>query len=186
MAQTVWQGLTQIIIVIILVGFIFLIAYDNKYADDVGMALINVMPTYGGKDNIISTSPIETQYSTETSASRPSKYYREGDCRKIIEDLTGKPFAKIRPKFLTNPETGKPLELDCFNSELNIALEYNGVEHYKYTPYFHRTPDAFEKQLQRDKLKEKLCRENGVYLIVVPYSVKNLKQFIVDELNKVR
>ena len=46
------------------------------------------------------------------------------------------------------------LELDCFNKELRIGLEYNGVQHYKYVPYFHKNKEAFLNQKYRDDMKE--------------------------------
>ena len=38
--------------------------------------------------------------------------------------------------------TGKSLELDCYNVEYGVALEYNGIQHYKFPNpfqeyYFH-------------------------------------------------
>jgi hypothetical protein len=38
----------------------------------------------------------------------------------------------------------------------------------------------------RDKMKDTLCRENGVKLIVVPYTVKldDIKQYILDKIKK--
>ena len=45
-------------------------------------------------------------------------------CRREIEKMSGKSFVKIRPDFLKNEKTGSNLELDCFNKELKIAVEY--------------------------------------------------------------
>ena len=60
----------------------------------------------------------------------------EIECRKVMESLFGKPFLKTRPKFLFNSVTTENLELDMFNQELMLAVEYNGQQHYKYTPFF--------------------------------------------------
>ena len=38
---------------------------------------------------------------------------------------------------LKNPETNGYLELDGYCSELNLAFEYNGPQHYKIVPEFH-------------------------------------------------
>lgn len=77
----------------------------------------------------------------------------------------------VRPNFLCNPETGKNMELDCYNEEYSIAVEYNGIQHYKFPSVFYKTEKEFYDQLYRDRLKRKLCDENGVYLISVPYWV---------------
>jgi hypothetical protein len=64
------------------------------------------------------------------------------------------------------------LELDGYNPELRLAFEYQGVQHYKRVPHFHRTADAFDAQLTRDALKSDLCIDAMVTLITVPYTVK--------------
>jgi len=79
------------------------------------------------------------------------------------------------------------LELDCFNSELKLAVEYNGIQHYKFVPYFHRNKEHFQNQQYRDYMKENLCRDNNINLISVPYTVKlpDIKYHLVSELKKI-
>jgi hypothetical protein len=86
--------------------------------------------------------------------------------------LFGKTFIKVRPPFLVNPETGRRLELDCFNQELMLGVEYNGIQHYVYPNPFHRTQLEFEAQLRRDECKANQCKAAGVLLITVPFTVK--------------
>lgn len=108
-------------------------------------------------------------------------------CREYLQNRFGKPFSKIRPDFLKNNVTGGyNLELDCYNPELGIAVEYNGVQHYKYTPYFHRNKEAFLNQKYRDEMKRERCRLNNIHLIEVPYTVKkeSIEGFLDSELVK--
>ena len=105
----------------------------------------------------------------DTSGKNDSK--GEISSRKILESIYNKPFAKKRPNWLANPETGYNLELDCFNEELRIALEYQGIQHHVFPNKFMATVDDFIKQVRRDKFKRKRCDEEGIYLITVPYSV---------------
>jgi len=113
----------------------------------------------------------------------PTESKGELECRDVAERLTGKPFPKARPPFLQNYVTsGHNLELDCYNAELRIGIEYNGQQHYHYTPYFHRSKDAFDNTRYRDDLKQRLCNQAGVRLIVVPYTVKNIKRYLEDRL----
>lgn len=95
----------------------------------------------------------------------------ENICRATLESIYGVPFTTQRPDFLTNPETGAALELDCYNSELAIAVEYNGEQHYRWPNGFPMTREQFINQARRDTLKRELCDSHGVYLIVVPYNV---------------
>lgn len=118
------------------------------------------------------------------SGQKKSESKGEMECRRVVEEYTGKPFPKARPNFLRNEITGGShnLELDCFNSDLKIAVEYNGEQHYKYIPYFHKTKDAFYNLKYRDDMKKRLCSKNGVRLIVVPYTVKDIKSYLRAEL----
>lgn len=95
----------------------------------------------------------------------------ENICRNALEELTGKPFPNTRPKWLINPKTNEPLELDCYNPDLRIALEYNGIQHYEYPNPFHTSQAQFEDQQFRDKIKRELCHQYKVDLIIVPDTI---------------
>jgi len=108
----------------------------------------------------------------------------EQECRRAVERITGKPFPKARPSFLRNGVSGQNLELDCFNSDLRIAVEYNGEQHYKYIPFFHASKDAFYNIKYRDEMKQRLCDQNNVHLITVPYTVpiKEIESYIRNRI----
>ena len=112
----------------------------------------------------------------------------EVECRRVMQKLFDKPFYKIRPQFLNNPVTfgTNNLELDCFNEELKLAVEYDGAQHYKFIPHFHKTHEGFMNQRYRDYMKEQMCKENNIRLIRVPYTVKieNIESFIVNKLEE--
>jgi hypothetical protein len=118
----------------------------------------------------------------------PRESKGETECRRVLEYLFKKPFDKARPDFLRNPVTGGNfnLELDCFNPELGIAAEYNGIQHYQYVPYFHKNKEAFLNQKYRDQMKRQMCKENKVLLIEVPHTIKleDIKGFIEKELHR--
>lgn len=69
-----------------------------------------------------------------------------------------------RPDWLRNPATGHCLELDIWFSDLQSAIEIQGTQHYRHTPGLQETSDHFQRQLDRDGLKSKLCQEWGVKL----------------------
>lgn len=122
--------------------------------------------------------------------SKPAKSPRvnktEEMCRKIIEKIYNKKFPSVRPDWLKSPKTKKNLELDCYNKDLKIALEYNGQQHYRFTPHFHKTKTKFFSQVHRDDWKRKKCLEKGIRLIEIPYWVTpmDLEQYIIKELQK--
>jgi hypothetical protein len=107
----------------------------------------------------------------------------EQKCREFLEKKFKRPFPKTRPHFLRNGVTGTNLELDCFNPELKLAVEYNGQQHYRFTPYFHKSKEAFHNQMYRDETKRRLCKEQGIVLIEVPYTVLNVEEYLTKELD---
>ena len=78
------------------------------------------------------------------------------------------------------------MELDCYDPEMKLGVEYQGEQHYKYIPFFHRNKDAFTNQKYRDDLKRRLCKDEGVVLIEVPHviSINNIEGYLKKELGK--
>jgi len=113
-------------------------------------------------------------------------YKNEEKCRDVVQRIFNRPFKKSRPDFLRNPKTNRNLELDVFNEDLKIAVEYNGIQHRTYAPYFHKSPKDFEEQLQRDDFKKKRCKETGICLIVVPDTIRyhEIEEYIKSELKR--
>lgn len=112
----------------------------------------------------------------------------EIECRNVLEDIFRRPFKKYRPDFLNNPVTGGSfnMELDCYNPELKLAVEYSGKQHYEYVPYFHKNKEAFLNQKYRDELKRRMCKDNMITLIEVPYTVKieDIRGYLKNKLFK--
>jgi hypothetical protein len=104
-------------------------------------------------------------------------FKRERRCREWFENKFQKTFQKVKPKWLRN-QTGRCLELDGYCEELKIAFEHNGEQHYAHYEKFHKTTKKFEDQQRRDELKMKLCAEQGVKLVVIPYWEKNVENFL--------
>ena len=59
------------------------------------------------------------------------------------------------------------MELDMYNDEHKIAVEYNGAHHYEYPNDYHTCIDDFNKQVQRDREKAVICVQQGVRLLIV-------------------
>jgi hypothetical protein len=65
------------------------------------------------------------------------------------------------------PVIGTRLSLDFFLPNHKIAFEFQGKQHTEFSPHFHRTRAAFERQQQRDLDKKSWCVLNGIRLIEV-------------------
>ncbi len=103
--------------------------------------------------------------------------------RLILESLFNKSFITERPDFLqykpkrkddkltnTNAKKKKPnksnnLEIDLYNEELKLGIEYQGDQHFRYTKHFHRDLEGFQRSTDKDQFKRKKCYQNGVYLV---------------------
>lgn len=122
---------------------------------------------------------------TPPPSTDPTVSTGESWCKIAAERITGKPFNKVRLSELMNPITGFPLELDCYNPELKVAIEYNGQQHYQMTPYYHQSNADFHNQQYRDYIKSELCTKNGIKLIVVPYTMRNeesIQNYLIGQL----
>lgn len=113
----------------------------------------------------------------------------EAITRATLESLlTPHKFPNVRLDVIMNPVTNTPLEFDCYNDELKLAVEYNGIQHYKFVPYFHQSKQDFYNQQYRDLIKKDLCAQHNIHLITIPYTVstKEIPMFIASELAKLR
>lgn len=106
----------------------------------------------------------------------------ERTVRKIFEYIFSKKFNKIRPDWLIY---NKNCELDGYCDELKLAFEYNGSQHYKKISHWH-SEEEFQDLQKRDRMKIEKCKEKGIVLIVIPYTVKykDLYTYIIDECKK--
>ena len=76
----------------------------------------------------------------------------------------------------------------CFAySGKEIWIEYNGIQHYKYDKFYHKSDKDYFNQKQRDDNVRRYCKENNIVFIEIPYTYKNqldvndlLQKIIID------
>jgi len=83
----------------------------------------------------------------------------EARCRAILETIFGKPFKKSKPF----KSLGSLLEIDCYNKELRVGLEYDGIQHREFTPHFNNKKGR--PVSERDQEKNRLCERYNIALI---------------------
>jgi rubrerythrin len=80
-------------------------------------------------------------------------------------------------------KTNVMMELDIWIPELNVAMEYQGEQHYEPKPHW-GGEDAFSKLIDRDKQKKEACEKEGITLIEVHYSwegdVESIKRLLIE------
>lgn len=65
-------------------------------------------------------------------------------------------------------------KLDIGIPSLKIAFEYNGKQHYEPVDFF-GGKEGHKKLLRLDKKKKKLCEENNIRLVIIPYTMPQLE-----------
>ena len=93
----------------------------------------------------------------------------------IVEDYFHSEISRI---------SGFNVQFDIFMIERNIAIEYHGKHHYEDMPAGFSNLETYQ---QRDTEKEKLCKEHGIQLIVIPYwwnnKLDSLKTYLYSKIN---
>jgi hypothetical protein len=105
--------------------------------------------------------------------------------RMALQLLLGAPFPSVRPDFLRRESTGQCLELDGYCADLDLAFEYQGHQHHRYTPWFHANEAAFEASQTRDAEKAAKCAERGIDLLIVPHD-QDPAYYVQARLNTLR
>lgn len=70
-----------------------------------------------------------------------------------------------------------------FIPDLNLFIEYNGIQHYKYNDFFHRTKENYFYRKLKDEMKRRYCLRNNFRLLTISYKdfdnleniIKNIK-----------
>lgn len=109
-------------------------------------------------------------------------------CRQTLVEAFGKKFNKTRRLEWLKTAEGARMEIDCYDEELKIGVEYNGAQHYTEIKQWHRDDSAFQRQQERDKVKRQLCEEHGLTLIEVPYTVHidKIRDFLREKIIELR
>jgi very-short-patch-repair endonuclease len=75
------------------------------------------------------------------------------------------------------------LPFDFYLPNLNVCIEYDGKHHFMAIDYY-GGEESFKRQQVRDKLKDQYCKENGIKLIRIPYTMnkEDIEPYILQEL----
>lgn len=112
-----------------------------------------------------------------------SRWLREAEMQGLVKKL----FPEQVILREASPPWLKRQRLDVYIPALNLALEYQGEQHYKAIKAFGGYA-ALQRNLERDALKKQLCLENGVHLVEIrfddPLTLPVLRQRLQRFLGK--
>lgn len=94
----------------------------------------------------------------------------ENRVRLFFETFFGLPFPSVYPTWNRNPWSGRPLELDGYCKEFNLAFEHDGIHHFDLNVFDKRSKQRdLLYQKFKDHQKELNCKRNGITLVKIPY-----------------
>lgn len=83
-----------------------------------------------------------------------------------------------------NCKLHKELPFDFYIPSLNIAIEYDGIQHFEIVGHFGGLDSFIERKI-RDTIKSFYCQQNNIKLIRIPYwEFDNINEILNKELFK--
>ena len=73
------------------------------------------------------------------------------------------------------------LSYDFYLIDYNILIEYQGLQHEKYKPGFHKSEKDFEYQQEHDRRKKEYAQNNNINLLEIWYWDYDNVEKILDE-----
>ena len=73
------------------------------------------------------------------------------------------------------------IRIDIYIEGLNLAIEYMGEQHYRKSFY---GKNKFDRIKYNDKMKRKICKDNGVKIIDIKYTWMETEKEIKHILHK--
>jgi len=73
-------------------------------------------------------------------------------------------------KIINEHHLGDRLKLDVYCPSYKLALEFHGIQHFKYSPLFFDSREEFLEAQKRDTKKAQMCAEQGIALVVFRYN----------------
>lgn len=109
----------------------------------------------------------------------PANHLQGQGCPKCKLNSQSKVYGRLKEKFpnldIIFEATNKVIpwigsqRIDIYIPSLNIAIEYNGIQHYQEVEFFGGGGYLFDTQ-QRDNIKRQKCSENNCLLIELKYN----------------
>jgi hypothetical protein len=157
---------------------------DEHAAKGVGMVVAGVGVVGAGAGAGAVAGSAESRPRSRLRTKNLKKHPRskaEATVIRYLEEITGDKYPTAYPSWLV--WKGHNLELDGYNGK-DVALEFSGPLHTKWTPGFESYVDYFSRVV-KDVVKRRLCKRHGVRLIVVDVSLPSAhwRNYVLSRLH---
>lgn len=145
---------------------------------------IKVIGTYKGTHQYIKCKCLLDDYEFESiacnllngTAGCPKCNMSVGE-NKIVDFMEKYHITYTRQKTFKNCRDKLPLKFDVFNEDNNIAIEFQGEQHYFPVDFETNNKEKAQRQFKslqiRDAIKKEFCINNNIKLICIPYYERN-------------
>ena len=82
--------------------------------------------------------------------------------------------------WLKSPVTNYSLMIDAFFPNLNLAVEYDGPQHFRNEKRYYKSNNDFLYRIFLDITKNILCEEHGIKLVRIKYTDKLTDDFLKE------
>lgn len=97
---------------------------------------------------------------------------------KMLEEvLKGKNIDFVKQKRFDDCKNKRSLPFDFYLPELNVCIEYDGIQHYEPVDFFGGM-EIYKYTKENDNIKDGYCKENGIKLIRISYKNDNTDKII--------
>ena len=82
------------------------------------------------------------------------------------------------------------MKFDFYLPDYNAIIEYDGEQHFMPVDFANKgaelATNSYNKNLKRDEIKNKYCKDNDIRLIRIPYyEYDNIESILTSELSDV-
>jgi len=82
------------------------------------------------------------------------------------------------------------LPFDFYLIDYNLIIEFDGKQHYEPVNFYgcsnNDANKAYYDVKENDLIKNKFCLDNNISLIRIPYTIKNIDEYLKKELNNLK
>lgn len=71
---------------------------------------------------------------------------------------------------------------DFYLPDFSMVIEFNGIQHYQFNEFFHKTQDEFNYRKEKDEIKKNAALEHHLTYVSISYLCFSELNFILDKL----